>query len=73
MEQRQPRSARASGARLPRCGAGPYAASTVRAVRAFNKLARTFAAQLEALKRYRTGGEQKVTVEHVTVNEGGGR
>ncbi len=41
------------------------------AERAFNKLARTFAAQVEALKRYRTGGEQKVTVEHVTVNEGG--
>jgi len=39
--------------------------------RALNKLARTFAVQLEALKRYRTGGEQKVTVEHVTVNEGG--
>ena len=36
-----------------------------------NKLARTFAAQVEALKRYRTGGQQKVTVEHVTVNEGG--
>jgi hypothetical protein len=29
------------------------------AERAFNKLARTFAAQMEALKRYRTGGEQK--------------
>jgi hypothetical protein len=29
------------------------------AERAFNKLARTFTAQLEALKRYRTGGEQK--------------
>jgi len=41
------------------------------AERAFNKLARTFAAQVEALKRYRTGGEQKVTVEHVTVNDGG--
>ena len=41
------------------------------AERAFNKLARTFATQVEALKRYRTGGEQKVTVEHVTVNEGG--
>jgi hypothetical protein len=23
------------------------------------------------LKRYRTGGQQKVTVEHVTVNQGG--
>ena len=41
------------------------------AERAFNKLARTFAAQVEALKRYRTGGEQIVRVEHVTVNEGG--
>jgi hypothetical protein len=26
---------------------------------------------MEALKRYRSNGEQKVTVEHVTVNEGG--
>jgi hypothetical protein len=41
------------------------------AERAFNKLARTFAMQMEALKRYRTGGQQKVTVEHVTVNDGG--
>jgi hypothetical protein len=41
------------------------------AERAFNKLARTFAAQMEALKRYRVGGEQKVTVQHVTVSEGG--
>ena len=39
--------------------------------RALNKLARTFAMQLEALKRYRTGGEQKVVVQHVNVNEGG--
>jgi hypothetical protein len=39
--------------------------------RAFNKLTRTFASQMEALKRYRTGGEQKVTVQHVTVGEGG--
>jgi hypothetical protein len=41
------------------------------AERALNKLARTFAMQVEALKRYRTGGEQKVTVQHVSVNEGG--
>ncbi len=27
--------------------------------------------QIEALKRYRTGGRQTVTVEHVTVNAGG--
>ena len=39
--------------------------------RALNKLSRTFAAQMEALKRHRSTGEQKVTVEHVTVNEGG--
>jgi len=38
---------------------------------AFNKLARTFAAQMEALRRYRNGGEQRVTVQHVTVNDGG--
>ena len=41
------------------------------AEKALNKLARTFATQVEALKRYRTGGEQKVTVEHVHVHEGG--
>jgi hypothetical protein len=41
------------------------------AERAFNKLTRTFASQMEALKRYRTGGEQKVTVQHVKVSEGG--
>lgn len=41
------------------------------AERAFNKLARTFAAQVEALKRYRTGGEQRVIVQHVTVCDGG--
>ena len=36
-----------------------------------NKLTRTFAAQVEALKRYRTGGEQTIKVQHVTVNDGG--
>jgi hypothetical protein len=39
------------------------------AERALNKLARTFAAQLDALKKYRTGGEQKVIVQHVSVND----
>ena len=38
---------------------------------AFNKCARTFAAQVDALKRYRSSGEQKMTVEHVTVQAGG--
>ena len=41
------------------------------AERAFNKLTRTFATQMEALKRYRTGAEQKVTLQHVSVAEGG--
>ncbi|GLS29304.1 hypothetical protein SAMN04488498_113106 [Mesorhizobium albiziae] len=39
--------------------------------RALNRLARTFAAQVEALKRYRSKGEQRVIVERVTVHEGG--
>ena len=41
------------------------------AERALNKLARTFTIQMEALQRYRSGGEQTVTVQHVSVNEGG--
>ncbi len=41
------------------------------AERAFNKLARTFTTQVAALKQYRTGGQQKMTVEHVHVHEGG--
>ena len=39
--------------------------------RQLNNLTRTFAMQIEALKRHRSTGEQKVTVEHVTINEGG--
>jgi hypothetical protein len=39
--------------------------------RAINQLARTYTAQLEARKRYLTGGEQKVTVQNVSVTEGG--
>ena len=38
---------------------------------AFNKLARTFAAQVEALKNYRSKGEQRMVVQHVNVSEGG--
>ena len=41
------------------------------AERTFNKLARTFSSQMEALKRYRMGGEQTVTVQQVNVSEGG--
>lgn len=38
---------------------------------AFNKLQRTFTTQMEALKRYRSTGEQRVVVERVTVQAGG--
>ena len=41
------------------------------AEKAYNKLLRTFTSQMEALRKYRNGGEQKVTVHHVQVNEGG--
>ena len=41
------------------------------AERGINKFARTFTAQVEALKRYRSTGEQKVTVQHVSVSQGG--
>jgi hypothetical protein len=41
------------------------------AERAFNKLTRTFAAQVEALKSYRTKGEQRMVVQHVNVADGG--
>ncbi|MDA3887679.1 MAG: hypothetical protein PF443_02505 [Allgaiera sp.] len=41
------------------------------AERALNKLARTFAVQMDTLKRYRSKGQQVVRVERVTVNEGG--
>lgn len=37
----------------------------------FNKLARTFAAQVEALKKHRLKGEQTIKVQHVTVQQGG--
>lgn len=41
------------------------------AVAMATKLARTFTAQMEASKRYRAGGEPQVTVQNVSVSEGG--
>jgi hypothetical protein len=41
------------------------------AERAYNKLARTFVMQVEALNRLETGGEHNVTVQNVSVSEGG--
>lgn len=40
------------------------------AERALNKLARTYAVQMETLKRYRSKGQQTVRVERVTVESG---
>jgi hypothetical protein len=39
--------------------------------RAMNKLMRTFTSQMEALRKHRNGGNQKVVVEHVHVHNGG--
>jgi hypothetical protein len=41
------------------------------AERCFTKLTRTYVAQLDALKRYRSNGEQRVVVEHLNVGQGG--
>jgi hypothetical protein len=38
---------------------------------AASRLLRTYATQVEALRRLRNGGSQFVRVEHVHVNEGG--
>ncbi len=35
------------------------------------KLMRTFTTQMEALNKYRTKGQQKITVQHVNVKDGG--
>jgi hypothetical protein len=39
--------------------------------RAFTKLTRTFVMQMDAFKRYRSGVGEKVTLQHVSVAEGG--
>jgi hypothetical protein len=41
------------------------------AVNAATKLARTYAGHMDALKRYRSGGSQTITVQHVSVADGG--
>jgi hypothetical protein len=38
--------------------------------RTLNKLLRAFVVQVEAFNRYQNGGEQKVTVQQVSVSEG---
>ena len=39
--------------------------------RALGRLARTFPAQIEALNRYRSHGEPSITVQNVSVGDGG--
>ena len=50
-------------------------ANSFEVVEAYDRImyrtARTFAAQVEALRRYRSGGDQTIRVERVTVNDGG--
>jgi hypothetical protein len=41
------------------------------AARALGRLARTFPAQIEALNRYRSRGEPAITVQNVSVGDGG--
>jgi hypothetical protein len=41
------------------------------AARALGRLARTFPAQIEALNRYRSQGEPAITVQNVSVGDGG--
>jgi hypothetical protein len=44
---------------------------TVRYLRLADRLARTYARQMEVLSSYRRKGSQKMTVEHITINDGG--
>ncbi|MEQ1943510.1 hypothetical protein ABMA32_13935 [Mesorhizobium sp. VNQ89] len=55
--------------------AGLSASSTVKGMAIYeaslNKLGRTFTTQMEALKRHRSKGNQRIVVERVNVSEGG--
>jgi hypothetical protein len=52
-------------------GAFGSSRNTAMMVAAVAKLGRTFAAQVEALRKLKNGGSQFVRVEHVHVNDGG--
>ena len=56
---------------LGRAAKGDHPEIVARNIELATKLTRTFTAQVEALNRHRGKGQQKVTVEHVTVNAGG--
>src|SRR5262245_54385339 len=56
--------------RTAACLGGSKTQETIEAYeKSLNRLARTYVAQMEGLKRYRSKGEQRVYVERVTVNE----
>ena len=48
-----------------------YPEAIYRYAKLANQFCRTFTAQLDSLNKHRGKGQQKVTVEHVHVNEGG--
>jgi hypothetical protein len=54
-----------------RCAIAKNPVQQESAVRALTRLARTFAAQIEALNRHRNNGEPAVTVQNVSVGDGG--
>lgn len=58
-----------------RAGRGMAMATEMRRFEAysntFNKLTRTYAAQMEALRKHRNGGKQVVQVQHINVKDGG--
>ena len=56
---------------LGRALRGEYRATLQDAGNLAVKLLRTYAAQVESLQRYRSGGQQRIVVERVTVNQGG--
>ena len=56
---------------LGKFGGGGTERNIVAKASAAARLLRTYAAQVETLRRLRNGGSQLVRVEHVHVNEGG--
>lgn len=48
-----------------------HASESSQYVNSITKLSRTFTGQMDALKKYQGKGQQKITVEHLNVNQGG--
>ena len=56
---------------MPITSLTPTTSPSTTAPRALGRLARTFPAQIEALNRYRSHGEPAITVQNVSVGDGG--